>query len=429
LVVGDSYCVEENYGIPPTTTSSIKSTSTGDGVSTPTPIQTGMATNCNKFYLVKTGDGCQAIAAEYSIPLSDFYAWNPAVGATCNTLGAGDYVCVGVIGFITSTTTTTPGNGISTPHPIQTGMVTNCDAFYLVQPGDSCANIAAQYSISLPQFYSWNPAVGSSCSSLGAGDYVCVDIIGNTVTTTTKKTSTNGITTPTPIQTGMVSNCGAFYLVSSGDTCAAIVATYDISITQFYAWNPAVGSSCSSLDVGDYVCVNIIGNMVTVTSTSTHKSTPTNGISTPTPVQTGMVGNCNKFYLVQSGDSCAPIAAEYGIPLATFYSWNPAVGTTCSTLDVGDYVCVDTIGYVPPTTTTSAKPTTTTGNGITTPTPYETGMVGNCNKFYYVVSGDTCASIASKQGISVSNFEKWNPMVGSSCSGLWLNAYVCVGTK
>ncbi|KAJ6019443.1 hypothetical protein N7522_001510, partial [Penicillium canescens] len=35
----------------------------------------------------------------------------------------------------------------------------------------------------LADFYSWNPAVGSSCSYLDLGDYVCVDILGYTITT------------------------------------------------------------------------------------------------------------------------------------------------------------------------------------------------------------------------------------------------------
>lgn len=72
-------------------------------------------------------------------------------------------------------------------------------------------------------------------------------------------------------------------------------------------------------------------------------------------------------------------------------------------------------------TTTAAGASTT----VTTPAAVQTGMVSNCNSFYQAVSGDTCASIASAYGISVSQFEAWNPAVGSDCSGLWLNEYYC----
>jgi LysM repeat protein len=256
------------------------------------------------------------------------------------------------------------------------------------------------------------------------GDYVCVGIIGQTITTTTSSTPTNGISTPTPIQTGMVTNCNSFDLVKDKDTCGAIASTYGISLSTFYAWNPAVGSDCQFLILGDYVCVGTVGFTATPTTSTT--TTPTNGISTPTPTQTGMVSNCNKFYLVQSGNTCDSISSANGIPLSLFYTWNPAVGSNCGFLFLNYYVCVGVIGYTPSTTTQTTS-TTTSGNGVATPTPFETGMVGNCNKFYYTQSGDTCDSIAKSAGISVQSFEAWNTNVGSDCAYLWLNFYVCIG--
>ncbi|KAH8682067.1 hypothetical protein BX600DRAFT_544498 [Xylariales sp. PMI_506] len=388
IIVGDSYCIEEDFGIPPPTTTSstqisTSTTTTGDGVSTPSPVQTGIVSNCDAFYLVKSGDSCSNIASTYGITLTEFYAWNPAVGSTCLSLEAAEYVCVGVIGLTVTTTSTssTSNNGVSTPQPIQTGMVSSCDKFYLVASGDSCANIASSYGISLAQFYAWNPAVGTTCASLDADDYVCVGILGGTTVTTTAttRTPTNGITTPQPIQTGMVSNCDSFYLVQSGDTCTAIASKYGITLTQFYTWNPAVGTSCASLDLGDYVCVNIIGG--TTLTTITTSSTPGNGISTPQPIQTGMVSNCDSFYLVQSGDTCSAIATKFGISLTSFYAWNPAVGSTCASLDLGDYICVNTVGGSTATSTTKAT-TTTSGNGVVTPTPTQTGMVTDCATFH-----------------------------------------------
>lgn len=146
---------------------------------------------------------------------------------------------------------------------------------------DTCLQIAALYGISLADFYAWNPAVGSTCASLYADYYVCVDIPGVTPTTTTSATSTG----PTPTQTGIVSTCkfglhlllntaclmcsdrtfyGAnqfsgdeWYLAVSGDTCDAIVALFSITLAEFYAWNPAVGSTCADLFLGYYYCVGI----------------------------------------------------------------------------------------------------------------------------------------------------------------------------
>ncbi|KAI1360466.1 carbohydrate-binding module family 50 protein [Xylaria arbuscula] len=265
LIVGDSYCIEENFGVPPP-----PPTSTRNGISTPTPIQTGIASNCNKFYEVQSGDICDTIVAAYGIPLSNFYAWNPAVGSSCTTLIPGDYVCVGIIASSVTTTTTTTkatttsGNGVSTPTPVQTGIATNCNRFYLVQSGDVCDTIVAQYGIALTNFYAWNPAVGSSCTKLIPGDYVCVGVIGSVATTTTTTSTTtkaptgNGIATPTPIQTGMVSDCDEFYLVKTGDTCDAIASAKGISVANFYAWNPAAGlNTCKTLQAQTYACVGV----------------------------------------------------------------------------------------------------------------------------------------------------------------------------
>lgn len=262
-----------------------------------------MATNCNKFYLVQKGDGCSTIASAYGITLADFYAWNPAVGTSCTDLDYDDYVCVGIIGqtAVPTTTTPTPTNGITTPTPIQTGMVSDCDQFYLVQAGDGCQTIATSYGISLATFYAWNPAVGTSCTNLDYGDYVCVGTLDQTTTlrttTTTRTTSTptNGISTPTPTQTGMVSNCDDFYLVVSGDSCYDIATGNGITLDEFYAWNPAIGTSCSGLDFGYYVCVGIVGGSTTTTAPPT-STTSGNGVMTPTPIEPGMVTDCDAFH-------------------------------------------------------------------------------------------------------------------------------------
>jgi hypothetical protein len=75
-----------------------------------------------------------------------------------------------------------------------------------------------------------------------------------------------------------------------------------------------------------------------------------------------MASNCDKFYLVVSGDECGTIATNEGISLADLYAWNLAVGTSCEYLDLCDYVCVDVIGAT--VTATSTATSTSSGNGI-----------------------------------------------------------------
>ena len=145
---------------------------------------------------------------------------------------------------------------------LQTGIASSCDKFYFVQQGDSCYNIAQNYSITLDQFYAWNPAV-KECADLEYGYYVCVGVAASSatatsttapITTGTSNTATHVITTPTPYQSGMVSGCDKFYDVESGDGCYAIASSYGIALADFYSWNPGV-SSCSALYPSYYVCV------------------------------------------------------------------------------------------------------------------------------------------------------------------------------
>lgn len=193
LIRGFYYCVEVNFfkmprpvlstlSPPPVSSTASQppdtlltsTTATTAEIATPTPIQAGIAGNCNRFRPVEPGDGCASIAAASGVALDDFYFWNPALGATCDSLWAGYYVCVGVVG---SPTTTSSGNGVVTPTPIQSGITNTCKNFHSVVSGDSCYDIAAAAGVTLDQFYIWNPTVNSNCASLWVGYNVCVAVL------------------------------------------------------------------------------------------------------------------------------------------------------------------------------------------------------------------------------------------------------------
>lgn len=140
-----------------------------------------------------------------------------------------------------------------------------------------------------------------------------------------------------------------------------------------------------------------------------------------------MVSTCDAFYLVSEGDTCAAITKKKGISLSQLYKWNTGLDSSCSGLWTGYYICVSVTGVQPTTTKKTTTTTTKPGNGVATPSPIQPGMTGSCKNFHKVVSGDQCGAIAKKAGISLANFNKWNPGVGSNCKSLWLGYYVCVG--
>jgi hypothetical protein len=135
-----------------------------------------MVTDCKAFYLVEAGDRCGSNTTVKGTTLADFYAWNPAVGSACESLWAQYYVCVGDIGGTAAPTTTSPGDGVATPTPIQPGMITICKKFHLEVSGDQCGFIANAAGITLANFYQWNPNVGNTCASLWLSCYVCIGV-------------------------------------------------------------------------------------------------------------------------------------------------------------------------------------------------------------------------------------------------------------
>ncbi|KAH8673362.1 hypothetical protein BX600DRAFT_535950 [Xylariales sp. PMI_506] len=150
-----------------------------------------------------------------------------------------------------------PTSSMATPSPVQTGIVSGCTEFYEAVVGDSCDGIAANYGISLDQFYDWNPAVGQ-CTDLEAGVYYCVSITGGSTSTR--------VSTPIAVQTGITSNCIKFYFSVTGDSCDSVASAFDITEAEFIQWNPAVGSECTNFWLSEYYCVE-------VSTTSTVKST------------------------------------------------------------------------------------------------------------------------------------------------------------
>ncbi|KXJ89899.1 hypothetical protein Micbo1qcDRAFT_121333 [Microdochium bolleyi] len=339
---------------------------------------------------------CSELIRSWAVKERDFILWNPSITEGCGNFITGRSYCIeaGISAppeeptsssssvRPTSTTTTAeptrPTNGIETPSPLHPGLVSNCDQFYMVKQGDSCAAITAEFGITQQQLAEWNPTVGDSCGGLWADTWACVHTIGLVVTTqktmaptTTKPTTTitsagNGIKTPSPLQPGLVNNCDKFYMVKAGDTCAAIAAQHGITQAEFELWNPKTGDACTNIWADTWACVHIIGLPTTTNKPTTTTKPPAttttpsgNGIKTPSPVQPSMVANCDKFDMVQAGDTCAAIAAKNGITVSRLQAWNKGLKTDCSGLWANAWACVHTIGYESATKETCA----TSGKG------------------------------------------------------------------
>jgi len=126
------------------------------------------------------------------------------------------------------------------------------------------------------------------------------------------------------------------------------------------------------------------------------------------------------WFAPESYNTCGDILTLYNLNMDKFYAWNPTVGSACTGLIAGTCYCVSTgPGGVPPpepdtddnddtptatATTTTASMATTTMDGLSTPTPFQAGMVSNCDQVHEVESGDTCFDISKKNGVSLDTF-------------------------
>ncbi|GIW19289.1 MAG: hypothetical protein KatS3mg064_2446 [Tepidiforma sp.] len=124
-------------------------------------------------------------------------------------------------------------------------------------------------------------------------------------------TPVGGTATATPRKT---------YTVKAGDTCSAIAAAEGISLDALIRANPA---ACDNLRVGDSLIIPaptptpVTGTAGGLTSNPTVRPTPTVPRSSG-----GSSGSSGKVYVVKPGDTCADIAASYGVTVQQLIAAN-----------------------------------------------------------------------------------------------------------
>ncbi|OJJ77946.1 hypothetical protein ASPBRDRAFT_50762 [Aspergillus brasiliensis CBS 101740] len=202
------------------------------------------------------------------------------------------------------------------------------------------------------------------------------------------------------------------------------------SVEGLQQLNP--GITCPGLDPSKSYCVigtvndDVPSTTLTTTMSMTTPSkasdptTTTSTVSAPTnsPTMPGIVGNCDGFYKVSSGDHCGTIAQAYGISTAQLLSWNSEIDDNCTNLWLDYYICVHVPGT---TTTTPAAPDPT--NDPSGPTPQLPGIVEDCKSFHLVKDGDNCYSISSDAGIMLAQLRQWNTEIDAAWNNLWLGYY------
>ncbi|EOD48364.1 hypothetical protein UCRNP2_4885 [Neofusicoccum parvum UCRNP2] len=342
--------------------------------STGLPLASGTRGDCNIYMdgddyqfpdaAVDNTTQCDIVASFWGISVTDLTYWNPSLNASSSncSLSSGLSYCAVWVDIPSAAIPT------ATSVPIRDGASENCTFYYDVEAGITCQNLLDYTCLTIAQLYAMNPAVGADCSGyqycVRTPDYVdlvgCSDDDNSTTTTTTgtlTQTPTTGTQTgtsapattvaPGPTQTGQPSNCNAWYIAQSGDSCASVENAYLISDAQFLAWNPAVSADCSTGFWAGYAyCVGTVDTPVSTPATSTTAAaTTTTSSAAPSPTQdNSIVSSCNRYAQAQDGDYCSLFADENAITAAQLYAWNAVLGSDGSGCDsefwLGYWYCV-----------------------------------------------------------------------------------------
>jgi len=290
---------------------------------------------------------CDLAAAVFGVTLPELLLWNPQLGGDVNSTSCSFQKGARYCGRFYSDFAPLPESGLDYTFPLREGYDTSCTSFADVPKSFTCTDVLEVFGLSIAQFYKMNPAVGSDCSNLWTEQAYCIASPNAPAPSPTASrasslapSSTSKLGPGAPTHTGQPANCVKWHTVVEGDNCATVADKYFITTKQFYAWNPAVSSDCTTnFWKGQAYCVGT-SDSISVSRSAAPTPTPTSGLVIPTPNQANnAVNNCNKVAQALSGDYCSLFAERNGISLTQLYAWNRVLdnGSACGSAFWKDY--------------------------------------------------------------------------------------------
>lgn len=433
----------------------------------PTDVADGTNPKCGQYYHVEQGDYCNLIVIKFGISLDDFIFLNPAINSNCTNLFAEESYCVAPVGdintysgrpgYTSAAVTAITGTQVYSALPTATyvpapfnnsrnlaeGTRSDCVSYFdgdnyqslqalnITTYNSVCDFVADLYLVTAVDLAFWNPSLGNSSlpnCTFQAGLSYCARWSGDT------RPDQQVPIVELPLRNGTAPNCTQYYDAVAPDTCQTILDENQLTIAQFFAYNPAVGSDCANLWLDYRYCVRT-PDYIPPTSASTTVSAPTTTAppGAPGPTLSGIPSNCNNYYMLKSGDSCSSVEDQFFITDAQFHAWNPAISADCSeNFWLNYYYCVGTTDN----TVTRSTPTfpATTTSAVPLPSPIQdNNVVSNCNKFAQTQDGDYCSLFAQRNSITTTQLYTWNQVLGTDGSGcdtqFWLGYYYCIGVS
>ncbi|KAI1798650.1 LysM domain-containing protein [Daldinia bambusicola] len=366
-----SSCQATGYTVTSPPALTVNTTATGTATST----APAAAKTCVSSYSVQDGDDCHSISESQRVSTSQLLYYNNLEGGCSNFPVAGEKLCM--------------------PH--------TCD-IYTIKANDTCWGIAEAYNntFGIAQLVSWNIDISNGCDNLEllVGNQICVSYPGDVSSVTATAPAPTATIAPIPsnVVDGTNTRCARYYQIGGGDTCAYVSNLFGISLPDLYFLNPEINStSCNNLFRDYSYCVAAVGDIATYPG---YGGSPTN------PCVGGTV----------AGPASCYATTYVTAPEFTFPVLNTTSGPTGSTTATWSSHNITSV-VADPTRTVSINPT---------PTPYQSGMVSGCTRFWKVVSTDSCYDLAQRWSIPLDTLYDWNPALEGDCTGLIAGEYICV---
>lgn len=160
------------------------------------PTMPNTAPNCNAWYTIKKGDGCDTVEKQFKITPAQFFKWNPDVSSDCTkNFWLGNAYCVGVGAVVSTTkTSTTSSTSSSTKKTTSTTISSSSTSVNTTTTPYSTRNPVTSYNLTQPYTATALP--------------------------------------PARTQSGQPAYCNQWHWVGAGDTCRTILNLYGSRLTQ-----------------------------------------------------------------------------------------------------------------------------------------------------------------------------------------------------
>lgn len=363
---------------------------------------TGSQPTCNKVATASSGATCASMAASLNITSSLFQYWNQQTDCT-SPLSTSNYYCVvsnNVISFYSTHRmfadhcSSIVLSSVNNSGHITTSAIAQADLFVSIITSSTVCNIMCKEGLLIVYTttfhratYNWKST--DTCASVSQSDLLTTDSIEacNTAVNCTSGTIATGTSLCTTCQYTQPT-CAQVTKSTTGSTWGSFITSLGLTSGQFQACNPLVTLNTSSVMPSNryYCSVSFIAfvffHLMTLPNYSSQNCSYISS------------GDCMSNYTVSSGDTCSSIVTQNKLYLAQLETNNPTLN--CTTLQVGQKLCMQAL-YDP-----------------------------TCWKSTVVATGQTCASIAIANNVTMENVLQLNPDLDTSCDNLFPGDTICV---